>query len=95
MISHFDFIDNECLSSGLRTRFRIGDEDEPEAFKGGNMAVVDSLSTTLAALSLMTQAVEDCLSTTPAALNLIEEEDEAVSGGMYLGLNQRMGVGKK
>ena len=50
--------------------------------------VVNSLSITSAALSLMTPAVEDSLSTTPAALNLIEVEDEVVSGGMYLGLNQ-------
>ncbi|CAI9260617.1 unnamed protein product [Lactuca saligna] len=86
MISHFDFTDHEYFSSDLRTRFRIGDGDEPETFRGDDLAVVNSLSTTPAALILITLTVKDSLSMTPVALNLIEVEDEAVSGGMYLGL---------
>lgn len=50
-----------------------GDGDEPDPFGGGDLAVEDSISTTLATLSL------------------IEEEDQAIGGGMYLGPNQRMG----
>ncbi|CAI9291836.1 unnamed protein product [Lactuca saligna] len=83
MISHFYFTDHECFSSDLRTRFQIGDEDKPEAFRGGDLAVVNSLSTTSAALSFMTPAVEDSLSTTPAALNLIE---------MVMGKNGRLSL---